>query len=58
MLTEHNGVLFFLMDLGSDPKATSTLGITHLDYLILYILSEQDILLMTLATDAFAENRP
>lgn len=45
-----------LVKLKTDRKAAKALGITHLDDSILYISSEEDMLFIIQAADAFLKN--
>lgn len=53
---EHQAVLLLFKKLPRDTTVGMTLGITHLDYLSLYLCSEEHIILVIQTADAFVEN--
>lgn len=56
MVINQQGLLPLLFKVGKDVPAARTVSITRLDNLSSYICSENDILLMNKAADAFDKN--
>lgn len=55
-MNKHQGMLQLLGNVGEDDPAAMTVATSYVNYPCLYISSDEDIILMNHAADAFVKN--